>query len=58
METSPLGALELAASKFLELENPLYMLTDRTAEGEYVTAPGETYKLDEKTYAKLRGKRD
>ena len=58
METAPLGALELAASKFLELENPLYMLTDRTAEGEYVTAPGETYKLDEKTYAKLRGKRD
>ena len=58
METAPLGAIATFASAFLDLEKPLYMLTDRNSDGEYVTAPGETYKLDEETYAKLRGKRD
>ena len=55
METAPLGALEALAGAFLDLEKPLYMLTDVNGEGKHLTAPGETYKLDEITFAKLRG---
>ncbi|MBO4472675.1 MAG: hypothetical protein J5765_02575 [Clostridia bacterium] len=58
METAPLGAIATLANAFLDLEKPLYMLMDKNADGEYLTSPGETYKLDEETYAKLRGKRD
>ena len=58
LDTRALGYLEKPASAYMTFDNPSYMLNDRKSDGSYLTAPEETYKLDEKTYARLRGQGD
>ena len=58
LDTRALGYLEKPAAAYMTFENPNYMLSDRKSDGNYLTAPEETYKLDEKTYARLRGQGD
>ncbi len=39
----------------IDFDKQNYMLTNKAADGSYNTLPGQTYVLDEVTYAKLRG---
>ena len=55
LNTDALGYAKNALKSYLDLERPTYIMTNKTADGTYTTAPGETYKLDEKTFARLRG---
>ena len=55
LNTDALGVAKNMLKSYLDLERPTYIMTNRTADGSYTTAPGETYKLDEKTFARLRG---
>ena len=51
----PIAGLRAVLDQLLDLEEPSYMLTNLNDEGVFNTAPGESYKLNEKTYAILRG---
>ena len=58
LNTVALGAaIKKATKKLLDFDRPTYLMTNRTADGTYTTSPGETYKLNESTYAKVRGQR-
>ena len=51
----PLGSIRSVAKRFMDLEHTNYMLTNKRPDGSFNTMPGETYKLNAATYAKLRG---
>ena len=55
LNTDALGVAKNMLKTYLNLDRPTYIMTNRTADGSYTTAPGEAYKLDEKTFARLRG---
>ena len=55
LNSGPLGAVKSFAADLLDFDAPCYMLSNLDNDGNYNTAPGETYKLNEKTYAMLRG---
>lgn len=55
LDTTELGAIKNSVKRLLDLDAPTYLLTNKKQDGSYTTAPGETYKLDESTYAKVRG---
>ena len=43
------------ASTMLDLDHANMMLTNKSQDGSYNTEPGESYKLDQKTFDRLRG---
>lgn len=57
LNSTPLGTVRAMLTDLLDFNAPGYMLTNYNKEdGTFNTAPGETYKLDMKTYEKLKGK--
>ena len=56
MNITALGDLaKKAASPFMELDHANIMITNKSKDGSFNTQPGETYKLDQKTFRRLRG---
>ena len=57
LNATPLGTVRAMLSDLLDFGAKNYMLTNyNEQDGTFNTAPGETYKLDQKTYERLKGK--
>ena len=56
LNSTPLGPLRPLLSDLIDIDAKSYMLTNlNEKDGTFNTAPGETYKLNDATYARLRG---